>query len=365
MCWATRPIDPAARRSAAPVRPADGGRRRALLLPALLLAGLGHRHRGLRAGRSQTRRHAGACGSAADWLLREEIRRKGDWSVKRPDTEPSGWAFEFRNEFYPDIDDTAMVLLALSQRARLRRRRRSRRAEQRALDWLLAMQSSDGGWAAFDVDNNWEFLSHVPFADHNAMLDPTCPDITGRVLEALARARLRPRASGRAARRRLAGAQSGARRKLVRPLGRGLHLRHLLRAARPGAPRARATARRTCCAPANGCAPFRTPTAAGAKAAPATTTAASSPARARPRRPPGRILGLIAGGDADSLSVQHGIEYLLETQRPDGSWDEELGHRTGFPKVFYLNYHLYRDYFPLLALSAFVKARAGYRMDSL
>ena len=100
--------------------------------------------------------------SAADWLLSKEIRRKGDWSVKRPNTEPSGWAFEYSNEFYPDIDDTAMVLLALSevqgtdaaaQRATLRR----------ALNWLLAMQSKDGGWAAFDADNNWEFLRQVPF----------------------------------------------------------------------------------------------------------------------------------------------------------------------------------------------------------
>ena len=123
---------------------------------------------------------------AADWLISKEVRRKGDWSIKRPDTEPSGWAFEFANEFYPDIDDTAMVLLALMH-AKASNADAQAACERRAINWLLAMQSGDGGWAAFDVDNNWAVLNQVPFADHNAMLDPTCPDITGRVLECLCR----------------------------------------------------------------------------------------------------------------------------------------------------------------------------------
>src|SRR5580692_7078322 len=121
---------------------------------------------------------------SADWLLTKEVRRKGDWSVKRPKTEPSGWYFEFANEFYPDIDDTAMVLLALN-RSSASRSEDQQASEHRAIRWLFDMQSKDGGWAAFDVDNDWRPLSFVPFADHNAMLDPTCPDITGRVLEAL------------------------------------------------------------------------------------------------------------------------------------------------------------------------------------
>ncbi|MBS1832462.1 MAG: squalene--hopene cyclase, partial [Acidobacteria bacterium] len=121
---------------------------------------------------------------SADWMLDREVRRKGDWTVKRPGLEPSGWAFEFANEHYPDIDDTAQVLLAL-QHAKASDPVRQARAEKRAVNWLLGMQSSDGGWAAFDVDCNWSLLNKVPFADHNAMLDPTCPDITGRVMEAL------------------------------------------------------------------------------------------------------------------------------------------------------------------------------------
>ncbi len=264
--------------------------------------------------------------------------------MKRPHTEPSGWAFEFNNEYYPDIDDTAMVMLALS-RARATDPTAQRSAcQRRALDWLLAMQSSDGGWAAFDADNNWEFLSHVPFADHNAMLDPTCADITGRVLEALG---AHGYDRGHPAVQRgggLSGAHAGAGWKLVRPLGRGLYLRHLFRAARLARRRRETIAKPTCCAPANGCAPFRTPMAAGAKAAPATTTTHFTPAESTPSQTAWAILGLIAGGDTTSRSVHHGIEYLLETQRPDGSWDEELATGTGFPKVFYLNYHLYKDY---------------------
>ena len=122
---------------------------------------------------------------AADWLLSKEVRRQGDWSVKRPHTEPSGWAFEYTNEFYPDIDDSAMVMLALGG-AQASDLNAQRSCQARALNWLLAMQSKEGGWAAFDADNNWEFLNGVPFADHNAMLDPACADITWRVLEALA-----------------------------------------------------------------------------------------------------------------------------------------------------------------------------------
>ena len=125
-----------------------------------------------------------AMSRCADWLLAKEVRRKGDWSVKRPNVEPSGWYFEFANEWYPDIDDTAQVLLALHH-ARASNNSAHQATVKRAINWLLAMQSKDGGWAAFDVDNDLTMLSHVPFADHNAMLDPTCPDITGRVLEAL------------------------------------------------------------------------------------------------------------------------------------------------------------------------------------
>ena len=292
---------------------------------------------------------------AADWMLAREIRRKGDWSVKRPHTEPSGWAFEHRNEFYPDIDDTAMVMLALAE-TEGSDRAAHRAAARRGLDWLLAMQSKDGGWAAFDADNNWNFLSTVPFADHNAMLDPTCADITGRVLEALAAHGLGAdhpavkRGVEWLVRRQEADGSWYGRWGVAYIYGTCFALRglaaagesdreaHVLRAGEwlRSIQNADGGWGESCASYDNG---------------------VFTPAPSTPSQTAWAILGLIAGGDSNSLSVQHGIEYLIETQRPNGTWDERLATGAGFPKVFYLNYHLYKDYFPLLALTAFAKAR--------
>jgi squalene-hopene/tetraprenyl-beta-curcumene cyclase len=300
--------------------------------------------------------HHPAVGRAADWLLREEVRCKSDWSVKRPHTEPSGWGFFYRNEHYPDIDDTAMVMLALSQAAGSDAAAQGD-CHKRAVDWLLAMQSRDGGWAAFDADNNWKFLNNVPFADHNAMLDPTCPDITGRALEALAAHGVGQ--SHRAVRRgvewliknqqddgswygrwgvayiygtcfALRGlAASGESDREAHVLRGGEWLRSIQNADGGWG--------ESCASYDNG---------------------VFTPGPSTPSQTAWAILGLIAGGDAHSSSVENGMDYLLRTQLPEGSWREDLATGTGFPKVFYLNYHLYKDYFPLLALSSFVKARA-------
>jgi squalene-hopene/tetraprenyl-beta-curcumene cyclase len=294
---------------------------------------------------------------AADWLLAKEVRRKGDWSVKRPNLEPSGWYFEFSNEFYPDIDDTAMVMLALAG-ARASDRKAQEECHRRAIQWLLGMQSKDGGWAAFDVDNNWTPLSYVPFADHNAMLDPTCPDITGRVLEALCRHGLDRRHT--AVRRGIeyllrTQEQDGSwfgrwgvdyiygtclALRGLREAGESDREAHMLRACEwiRSIQNSDGGWGESCASYANG-----TYTAAG--------STASQTAWA--------LLGLFAGGDVTSISVNRGMEYLLETQRDEGSWDEDLATGTGFPKVFYLTYHLYRNAFPLLALATFLKERAG------
>jgi squalene-hopene/tetraprenyl-beta-curcumene cyclase len=297
-----------------------------------------------------------ACSRAADWLLAREIRRKGDWSVKRPNTEPSGWAFEYANAFYPDIDDTAMVMLALSESA-AGDSAAQQACHQRAVAWLLAMQSSDGGWAAFDADNNWQFLSNVPFADHNAMLDPACADITGRVLEGLAAHGLnRTHSAVRRGvdwlvRHQEADGSWYGRWGVAYIYGTCFALRglaaagesdreaHVLRAGEwlRSIQNADGGWGESCASYDNGI---------------------YTPGPSTPSQTAWAILGLIAGGDAASLSVRHGIEYLLETQCPDGSWHEELATGTGFPKVFYLNYHLYKDYFPLLALASFVKQQA-------
>jgi squalene-hopene/tetraprenyl-beta-curcumene cyclase len=291
----------------------------------------------------------------ADWLLTKEVLRKGDWTVKRPNAEPSGWYFEFANEFYPDIDDTAQVLLALS-RARSASGARHEACVQRAVNWLLAMQSKDGGWAAFDVDNNWEFLSAVPFADHNAMLDPTCPDITGRVLEGLMASGVK--ADHPAIRRGVAylkraqeadGSWYG-RWGVDYIYGTFLALRGLQAAGESDreAYILRAGEWLRAIQNADGgwgesCESYDRNTYVGAASTPSQTAWA--------------VLGLIAGGDTTSNSVHKGVEYLIETQRADGGWDEELSTGTGFPGVFYLKYHLYRNSFPVLAMASYLKTR--------
>jgi squalene-hopene/tetraprenyl-beta-curcumene cyclase len=294
---------------------------------------------------------------SADWLLTKEVRRKGDWSVKRPKTEPSGWYFEFANEFYPDIDDTAMVLLALN-RSHASRQEEQQACEHRAIKWLFDMQSKDGGWAAFDADNDWRPLSFVPFADHNAMLDPTCPDITGRVLEALCAYgynRSHPAVEkgvqylirsqeedgswyGRwgvdyvygtfLALRGLSAAGVSDREAYVQ---RGLEWVRSIQNFDGGW--------------GESCESYRHQSFVAAASTPSQTAWA--------------VLALLAGGDTTSSTLHDGIDYLIRTQKHDGTWDEELATGTGFPQVFYLRYHLYRNSFPLLALNAFLKIKSG------
>jgi squalene-hopene/tetraprenyl-beta-curcumene cyclase len=294
---------------------------------------------------------------AADWLLTKEIRRKGDWSVKRPNTEPSGWYFEFANQHYPDIDDTAQVLLALAG-AKGTKALEQDATIKRAINWLLAMQSKDGGWAAFDVDNNWEFLSSVPFADHNAMLDPTCPDITGRVLEALAACGLphqHPairRGVDFLVRNQEADGSWYGRWGVDYIYGTFLTLRGLQAVGESDreAHVLRAGEWLRSIQNADGgwgesCASYDQHTYVPAASTPSQTAWA--------------VLGLIAGGDTTSSSLQKGVEHLMETQRDGGGWDESLATGTGFPKVFYLQYHCYRHSFPVLALSTYLKVKNG------
>jgi squalene-hopene/tetraprenyl-beta-curcumene cyclase len=287
---------------------------------------------------------------AADWLLSKEVRRRGDWSVKRPDTEPSGWAFEFANEFYPDIDDTAMVLLALLH-ANGSNAKMQTAAERRAINWLLAMQSSDGGWAAFDVDNNWAMLNRVPFADHNAMLDPTCPDITGRVLESLCRRDMTVQDEPiRRGVEYLVGCQESdgswyGRWGVNYIYGTFLAIRGLSAAGGPGAADAilRAAVWLRSVQNADGgwgesCSSYQVDHFVAAPSSPSQTAWG--------------LLGLIAAGGAETSHLRRGMEFLLDRQNPDGTWPEEATTGTGFPNVFYLTYTMYRDYFPTLALAA-------------
>jgi squalene-hopene/tetraprenyl-beta-curcumene cyclase len=303
----------------------------------------------VRAGTGSLAPSPAALTRAADWMLSREVRRKGDWAIKRPDLVPSGWAFEFANEFYPDIDDSAMVLLALSH-AKASDPAAQARVERRAIDWIVGMQSSDGGWAAFDADNDWRILNKVPFADHNAMLDPTCPDITGRVIDALVK---RGMAASHPAIQRgvqfLLHSQERdgswyGRWGVNYIYGTFLALRALRVAggaqAQPAIGNAAAWIRRVVNRDGGwgeSCQSYR-----DNHFVPGPTTASQTS---------WALLGLCAAGDTSSLSVERGVNYLLETQQPNGRWKEEQATGTGFPNVFYLTYHLYRDYFPLLALA--------------
>ena len=226
---------------------------------------------------------------AADWIISKEVRHRGDWSVKRPELEPSGWAFEFQNEHYPDIDDTAMVLMAFLH-ARASDPAAQARCERRAMNWLLNMQSRDGGFAAFDVDNDWAILNLVPFADHNAMLDPTCPDITGRVMECLCRRGLDARDP---AVKKAIAYQLSCRRRTEAGTAAGASITSTApswRCAGCAPPEWTRRGRRWSAGP-SGCGRCRTRTAAGARAAPAMSTPVSSRRPAPRPRPHGRCWG--------------------------------------------------------------------------
>jgi len=302
--------------------------------------------------------------ASADWLLSKEIRRKGDWSAKRPDLTPSGWVFEFANEFYPDIDDTAMVLLTLLH-AKASDPERQRRAERRAIHWMLGMQSSDGGWAAFDVDNNWQLLNEVPFADHNAMLDPTCPDITGRVLESLCRRGFDAThpAIERGIQYLLAQQeQNGSwygRWGVNYVYGTFLALRGL---AASGAPQAVEAIARG----AHWLREAQNPDGGWGESCLGYSTGRFERAVSTPSQTAWAILGLIAAGAIRSNAVADGIRWLCEHQRADATWDETITTGTGFPRVFYIRYDMYRNYFPLLALATYarrIEEASGYSVD--
>jgi squalene-hopene/tetraprenyl-beta-curcumene cyclase len=300
---------------------------------------------------------------AADWLLSKEVRHKGDWAEKVRNVEPGGWYFEFNNEFYPDVDDTGEVLLALKS-VQNPRERYQYEVEQRAINWVLAMQCKDGGWAAFDKDNTKRIFQYVPFADHNAMLDPPTADITGRILEMLAtygftRSDKRVDAAVRFVLKEQEPDGSWFGRWGVNYLyGTFLVLRGLeavgysyLEPAVQQAAEWIRMVQNTDGGWGETCGTYDDPNQRGVGPSTPSQTAWA-------------ILGLLAANDTRSDSVAKGIRWLIERQHEDGSWDELMPGRngesyytgTGFPRVFYLGYHLYKQYFPLLALTTYRKA---------
>jgi len=289
---------------------------------------------------------------ASDWLAEKEVRIRGDWCHKNPHPVGSGWAFEYNNAYYPDTDDTSMVLMGL-RLVQPKNQERYRAMCERALEWLLSFQCQDGGWAAFDKDVMMSWLEDVPFADHNAILDPTCSDLTARTLELLGyvgydrQAPLVRRAIqflkdtqeddgswyGRWGVNYIYGTWQVLRG--VRSIGENMTQDWILRGR---------DWLESCQNEDGGwgetCASYEHPSLKGSGPSTASQTAWA-------------VMGLTACGELQRPSVQAGIRYLIETQNKDGSWTEPETTGTGFPAVFYLRYDMYRNNWPLLALATY------------
>jgi squalene-hopene/tetraprenyl-beta-curcumene cyclase len=288
---------------------------------------------------------------AASWLLENQIMGPGDWMVKTPGIMPGGWAFEFRNDFFPDVDDTAFVLMAL-QRVDFPDKERMEAATRRALSWLLAMQNDDGGWGAFDHNNDRQFLCHIPFADHNAMIDPSTADVTARVVECLGRYGwpathpvveraikflLKDQTDdgswfGRWGVNYVYGT-SGVLRALETV---GLTAREYCQRA-VGWLRA---VQNSDGGFGESIASYYDPARKGKGVSTASQTAWG-------------LIGLLAASEPEDPAIALAVKHLVEQQQADGSWTENEFTGTGFPCVFYLKYHLYRNYFPLYALARY------------
>ena len=299
--------------------------------------------------------------SAIDWLFTKQIFVAGDWSTKAPNLESGCWAFQFENRFYPDVDDTAMVLMAML-RAGILNGDRYKEKIKKAVNWIIGMQSSDGGWGAFDIDNNNLYLNNIPFADHGALLDPSTSDLTARCVELLsmlgygrdfppiARALhfLRKNQEeigawyGRWGVNYIYGTWSVIMG--LRQVGEDMSLPYVRKAIEW---------LKSCQNKDGGwgetCDSYNAPYLAGNGDSTASQTAWA-------------LLGLMAAGEVKSSAVQKGVTYLLSTQNVQGGWDERLFTGTGFPRVFYLRYHGYSLYFPLWALGIYQRLRQGQIM---
>ncbi len=288
---------------------------------------------------------------AVQWVVGKQVLREGDWKVKNRRGQPGGWAFEFNNDFYPDNDDTVAVLIAL-HKAGLPDEEKGE-VLQRGLQWLLSMQCDDGGWGAFDVNNNKAILNKIPFADHESMLDPSTSDVTGRALELLGLIGF-PR-THHIVRRALRFVQNnqepdgawygrwgvnyiyGTCHVLcgLRSVNEPMHQPYIRRAVRWLVSHQN---------PDGGwgetCQSYADPSLRGIGSSTASQTAWA-------------LMGLLAAGEVRTKAVQRGIEYLLRTQTAEGSWYEPEFTGTGFPKYFFIKYHMYRHYFPLMALARY------------
>jgi squalene-hopene/tetraprenyl-beta-curcumene cyclase len=293
------------------------------------------------------------------WLLENQILGPGDWQVKNQKAEPGGWVFEFRNDFYPDVDDTAFVLMALGRVADPEPTR-LRNAIKRGLAWLVSMQNKDGGWGAFDHENNLQFLNNIPFADHNAMLDPSTADVTARAIECL-------------------GQMGWSATHPVIERGRAF-LRHDQTAdgswfgrwgvnyvyGTSGVLRALETvgmaSRDHCQKAANWLRSVQNSDGGfGESILSYYDASLKGQGKSTASQTAWGLIGLLAAVGPNDPAVERAVNWLVSHQNQDGTWDEEEFTGTGFPCVFYLKYHLYRNSFPLYALARYDNMRKGRR----
>ncbi|WGV25747.1 squalene--hopene cyclase [Halotia branconii] len=293
---------------------------------------------------------------AGEWLLQKQILDYGDWTVKNHQGKPGAWAFEFDNRFYPDVDDSAVVVMALDV-AKLPNEKLKQAAIARALNWIASMQCKLGGWAAFDLDNDQDWLNSVPYGDLKAMIDPNTADVTARVLEMLGACNLTiDTANLERALAYLLGEQEtegcwfgrwGV--NYIYGTSGVLSALALIEPQRHHVSIERGANWLIKCQNSDGgwgetCRSYDDRSLKGQGRSTASQTAWA-------------LIGLIAAGEAIGKLplevIERGISYLLTTQQPDGTWYEADFTGTGFPSHFYLKYHFYQQYFPLIALGRY------------
>lgn len=295
---------------------------------------------------------------SAEWLLDREVRTPGDWQVKAADLPPGGWAFEFRNDLYPDVDDTAFVMLALKDVSLPEESSRDD-AIARGIAWCLGLQSHNGGWGAFDKNNTRHLLNKIPFADLEALIDPPTADLTGRILELLGNfgfTRHHPQAVkalrfiretqepegpwwGRWGVNYIYGTWSVLTG--LEAIGEDLSATYVRKAVEW-----LFSVQNSDGGWGETCASYHDRFLMGS----GTST---------PSQTGWALLALMAAGETGSAAVSKGIAYLIATQKPDGTWDEQEFTGTGFPKYFMIRYHIYRTCFPLTALGTYRTKTAG------
>ncbi|HJP76946.1 MAG TPA: squalene--hopene cyclase [Pseudonocardiaceae bacterium] len=290
---------------------------------------------------------------AADWIVGEEIRVASDWAVKRPGVIPGGWAFEFQNDNYPDTDDTAEVVLAL-RRSGNSDSVAAKSAIERAVDWLIAMQCKDGGWGAFDADNTQTLTTKLPFCDFGAVIDPPSADVTAHVVEMLAEEGMADAEVTQRGVRWLLRSQEDDGSWFGRwganyVYGCGAVLPALVKA---GISAEDPVIRRA----VNWLERHQNPDGGwGEDLRSYDDKSWAGKGHSTPSQTAWALMALLAAGERGE-AVRRGVDYLGDTQRSDGGWDEDYFTGTGFPGDFYLNYHLYRMVFPLSALGRFLSA---------